>query len=979
LSQRLLSLGGIEGDFGFECGVMLSAHSDHFTIPPLGLWQVKMHLIALSEIWGEAHFANFNRGITGASRFEILRVLKSKMRLISPIPSDFDGVPIVSLQKAWFFPYRFKRIENSISILWELAKQVVEGLPEGLSSEVFEGCLAIEQVGFAKLTMGMFWMQPDRYLAFDQLNIAYLSEHGLGNKILKVRKLESYLNVLKEIRKAVGSDFAWISHKAYVSTAQLKLEFGELDKGFRKLLQRTSEKNNCSVSDLTHSLKEVPTFEGENEISNRVNNLKKLSVLLHSKEFSIESLRAIIDKLWVLGGQQDIMRRNAFLKSAEALPNIKALLDDESEIPISVRVKNFIDASFDLGYRPNEGEDRTCPAQFASAILSAYYPDKFVDFRTGRWNQLYKDIFETNQIILHGRDYGYLLIRAGSFAAELIKTNTYKEFFGNENNLWTIAGLAYLFKDGPFVYEGKSITEKPPGEDSEPEPPETISELPKATNLILYGPPGTGKTYKTIRYAVELIDGEASSDDLEVKSRFDKLMEQSRIAFVTFHQSYSYEDFVEGIRPVIESEESTSGARYECRDGVFKKLCAAARAEKKAFGAGAEIDLEKVGIWKMSLGDTQNPDDAHIFADCIRDKYIAHGAGRGKDFSNGESKEKIKAILDKENWQNWPSSLTHNISQIHALRNEVQIGDIVIVSDGNHKFRAVGRVIGNYYFDSEYVYPQKRPVEWLRVFEESQPKERILKNKAFSQLTLYSLDPQDLKIEALRDILTIKSGLTTTNYVLIIDEINRGNISKILGELITLIEPDKREGQPYQLTVILPYSQETFSVPNNLHIIGTMNSADKSIALVDVALRRRFEFKELMPDFKNLCPNMSEEMYKVLIEMNRRIAIRKDRDHQIGHAYFMEVSERDSFNRVFKRTVLPLLQEYFYNDWDGIRYVLGEEDETKGKFIGPIYASGHKWARNRWQWYSDDGSPDLDFLSVLVNNYKLSVGSGGRD
>jgi 5-methylcytosine-specific restriction endonuclease McrBC GTP-binding regulatory subunit McrB len=203
-------------------------------------------------------------------------------------------------------------------------------------------------------------------------------------------------------------------------------------------------------------------------------------------------------------------------------------------------------------------------------------------------------------------------------------------------------------------------------------------------------------------------------------------------------------------------------------------------------------------------------------------------------------------------------------------------------------------------------------------------------------------------------------------YVLIIDEINRGNISRIFGELITLIEDDKRHGTSNALTVTLPTSREPFTVPPNLYLLGTMNTADKSLALLDVALRRRFDFEELAPDF-NVCSKFPA-LRPLMDELNARLELRKDRDHRIGHAFFMNVGSVDEFNTVFRRKVVPLLQEYFFNDIDGARYVLGEANGTREDgFLRPLKGEA-KWQRNRWRWFTDV-EPGLDCWARLTANY----------
>ena len=181
---------------------------------------------------------------------------------------------------------------------------------------------------------------------------------------------------------------------------------------------------------------------------------------------------------------------------------------------------------------------------------------------------------------------------------------------------------------------------------------------------------------------------------------------------------------------------------------------------------------------------------------------------------------------------------------------------------------------------------------------------------------------------------------TCEPYVLIIDEINRGNIPKIFGELITLIEPSKRLGKNDEVRVTLPYSGDDFGVPDNLYIIGTMNTADRSIQQLDTALRRRFTFVEMMPDpDHSLIPDdvAGVNCRKMLRAMNERIALLTDREHQIGHTYLLEVESIEDLADTFRNRIFPLLQEYFYDDWRKIHAVLGENAFVRKRKAGEGY------------------------------------------
>lgn len=609
--------------------------------------------------------------------------------------------------------------------------------------------------------------------------------------------------------------------------------------------------------------------------------------------------------------------------------------------------------------------------------------------------------------------------------------------------------------------------------------------MSKQLNQILYGPPGTGKTYETIYTALQILDPAAAAaykqvdvDDavtLEerlaaravLKARFDELRAEQRVRFVTFHQSFSYEDFVEGLR--AETDETTGQIRYEVVDGVFKSLCESASV-KVTQQAPAPVDLAGRRIWKMSLGNTQGS-DAGIFDECLQGGYVLLGYGKSIDFNGCKSRDDVLQRYASAG-QTIAENTDYNLTSVTTFVTRMQIGDLVVVSDGNFKFRAIGEITGDYAYkphpDYDDSYAQMRLVRWLRQYTPSLPRTELL-NSQFSQMTLYELRSPALdkkKLEALLgassssrmasqyhvgqlfgrdyrvvratdDLLEIskpngnllplsmnflrelaeavqagkitiedirqksamnklansqlepflvngypnilaplveqlcQAGDVTQDKrdqvnarVLIIDEINRGNISRIFGELITLIEPSKRAGASEALSVTLPYSKEPFSVPDNVYLIGTMNTADRSLAGLDLALRRRFSFTEMPPRPELLDTVEVDGIHigQMLRVMNQRITVLLDRDHTLGHAYFMPLQKEPTLARlaaIFRQAILPLLQEYFFEDWERIRWVLNDQSkpdsaafivEDKALNLSALFGSAHNKLRQTTKW-----------------------------
>lgn len=451
-------------------------------------------------------------------------------------------------------------------------------------------------------------------------------------------------------------------------------------------------------------------------------------------------------------------------------------------------------------------------------------------------------------------------------------------------------------------------------------------------NTILYGPPGTGKTYNTVLYAVAIIENKKLADIKsekyeEVLKRYNQYKSDGLIEFTTFHQSYGYEEFIEGIKPIINNDEDeNSDVNYKIEPGVFKAFCDKAEtASLNNLNFNLELNSSPE-IWKVSLEGTG---ENRTRSECMENGHIRIGYD-----SYGEN------IEDETKFEFGGKNV------LNAFISKMKVGDIVLSCYSSTTIDAIGIVSGEYEWHDEYEkYKRLRKVKWIV----KGIKENIVDINNGCSLTLASVYKLNISLSDVINIISkysdilLHSKKEKRNFVFIIDEINRGNISSIFGELITLIEESKRIGAKEELKLRLPYSKKLFGVSDNIYILGTMNTADRSIALIDTALRRRFDFVEVLPNEDVLKDVYVEgvSIKDMLKQINMRIAALYDREHMIGHSYFISLINNPDLNTlsmIFKKNIIPLLQEYFYEDYEKIGLILGDNNKNdEEKFIVKKY------------------------------------------
>ena len=590
-------------------------------------------------------------------------------------------------------------------------------------------------------------------------------------------------------------------------------------------------------------------------------------------------------------------------------------LTDES-VPLNDRLAAFkaeIKALCPSKWKNTANDERT-----ASALLTCVYPETYTFYK----DEIYQNICDYFGYTSRkaGKKYEHFMELVNGFVKsygeeiQQIMLNEIKGFKNKPLNL-AVQTLFWCMKDYMKEELKNKMTTDTNNSSKGTWYDDVVRIWERRKNIVLYGAPGTGKTYDVPELAVRLCDPAfmaAEPSREEIVSRYNQLKTEKRIAFTTFHQSLDYEDWIEGLRPVVNENNQVT---YEIESGIFKKLCE--EAERPVVKDKQVGIADNAVVWKVSLdGARDNP----VRSDCMKNSYIRIG---WDDYGPVISDETDWSIYDGKGKQ-----------ILDAYINKMKIGDIVMSCYSSQTIDAIGVVVGDYEFEDKFPnYKRVRRVNWL-VKNINENIVEMNDGKTMTLGTVYRLNSITLdNVKSILEKYNTSSKMEENDkaYVMVIDELNRGNVSKVFGELITLLEADKRKGRINAESVVLPYSKKAFHIPNNVYLIATMKTADRSLGSLDYAIRRRFAFIAEKPfglDVKGFDEDLFEKVSSLFVKnfddykesgwdptMKLEPADTlsdeyKPEDVWIGHSYFLMQDEEDNTSNRLLYEIIPLLEEY---------------------------------------------------------------------
>ena len=862
------------------------------------------NVIPLTEIDPFTFFCYINKHFK--QRLEIYQNVAKSIN--APIPKDDLGIPTSNPQKVWMFPFKFSRNNNEIDRLWDLFNKELSGQ---ITDQEFADALLIKGTGKTKLTEALFYVNPEKYLPINAPTKPYIKEIlGINPDF---NTYQEYLEVLTQIKEKSNLPFYEISYEAWKWNAERKQINYWIFQGNPKVFDFETALRDEILTDWTVSAHKDKIKVGDKVIIWITGNKSGCYALAEVTSEPLIKLISSDDHLWQEKKKNSLKAEIKIIQNLVDNPILKEKINGIKELKdlkVGNQGTNFsatqeeFQVLYDLSknstknrywvYAP--GENARLWEEFYEEGIMALGWDEIGDLRKFQNRDEIKIAFSNeyggesekkkndglaNDDFLNNINIGDVvfvkkgrgeLLGYGIVESDYYFSENRKEFKHLRKVDWKLKGNWEV----DFNFNPKTLTDitKYPSEHPDFDTfyerlfgimgvknLQSKKQVNLPLNTILYGPPGTGKTYNTVLRAAEIIENRIiSSYDEALKIFKDKLHDQ--IEFITFHQNYSYEDFIQGLRPDTENDNQLS---FERKDGVFKVIADKALQNLK--------DSEKSTVAKRPFEEVFNE-----FINPLVEGEVEEIEVKMKKVSYFITAITTKSIDFRK--ASGGSSHTLSIATLKKMYTAESVLDI--------------QGLSSYY------------------------------TPLLNSLLMIGKDSSGKKSETKRK-----------NFVIIIDEINRANISRVFGELITLIEPDKRSHGAIPMEAKLP-SGDPFVVPSNLYIIGTMNTADKSIALLDIALRRRFEFEAMYPKYEI----DGQEIYDVdiLKKINEQIIESKGHDFQIGHAYFMG-ENNDLVTRMNKK-VIPLLLEYYMNDEKEVKAILQNTGLTVKEKTWPLSIDG---------------------------------------
>ena len=833
-------------------------------------------------------------------RLELLQKIADKLKI--KIPSDEKGIPSAQAQKVWLFPYQYERVNNEVKRLWNFFNKELNG---NVSDEDFSDVLQINNIGKTKLTEALFYINPKKYFPINGPTKPYLKEtFGIHPKF---KTYSEYLEILNKIKSKTNAPFYELSYEAWKWKNQNKQINYWVFQGNPKIFDFETALREDLLKDWTVKAHKDKIKIGDKVILWMTGKNAGCYALAEVTTEAEKKSTSLDDHLWIGENTGEIRAGIKITHNFLEKPILKEIVTNNSKL------KKLKAGSQGTNFSATEIEYQTILKLSITENKRKYWL-----FAPGENASHWEEFYEKGIMGLGWDEIGDLNLLGDKDSI----TKTIKEKYNTQSKSYNNALANLEFQDK--ISEGDIIIPKKGRQD-----------------YLGYGIVTSGYYYDNSRSSYQ----KCRKVDWKKKGLWND--PRGNIVLKTLTDISKYPDYKNRLIQLIgiELDQNKKDANISDMNLSLNTILYGPPGTGKT-----HILKNKYMDYFTTTEATITRDEfiKNIIQDCswwqvIGLAILDLGKSKVSDISQHEF-IMVKTLLSNSSTITptiWSNLQSHTVEDCEFVKVKRRMSPLIFNKTENSEWEVIEKEM------------EEQSPELLTLKSDIDNFEKIPKKKIerFEFLTFHQSYSYEDFIEGIKPELSdndvayaIEEGVFQklcnrarndlgNKYAIFIDEINRGNISAIFGELITLIEEDKRTGEKNEIFATLPYSKKRFSVPANVYIIGTMNTADRSVEALDTALRRRFSFVEMNPDPAQLntiefkCTGI--DLTKLLLAINGRIEKLLDKDYCIGHSYFMTIKDKqnplEELKSIFKNKILPLLQEYFYGDWGKILLIIGNQ------------------------------------------------------